>query len=332
VSELRRIPSTHVAAALGFSDWSSPLSVWASCRSGRPWDQNPDAPHTGVRLMPALRNWAAETLKGRVWAASVVERERLLMKPDGQTDDGRLVLFRIPKDPTKWEEQLEDGEEREPELILPRDVLLEAQVLHAHLRPKEVWVGALLAGNLRMLRIERDEKTASTMASALHIFWERNVVTGREPKATKVDEKLLRALHPKPTLKEKKFSDLSDEQQQAVLNWAAEQRIRAAAEREEKKFRPEVLQCIGDHSGIIDFPLDCTVSSVSCDVRDPYPNNGTWKAIANEYLAKLKPAAAERLVKKHTPEEGTKVLRPFFTSKSRPLDLPEPPGEAKGAA
>jgi len=336
VSELRRIPSTHIAAALGFTEWSSPLSVWASCRNGRAWDQNPDAPHAGVRLMPALRNWAAEFLDAKVWAGESYEQHHhIVLKPDGQTDDGRFVFFRTPRDPSKWEEQVDEDEDREPGLVLPTDVMLEAQAYHAFLHPKEIWVGALIAGNLKMRLVEADEKTCAHMGIALHVFWNRYVKQGKEPKATKRDEKLMKALHPEPTLTELKFDALEDGDKEAVLAYAAAQRARTTAEKEEKALKPVVLQAIGEHSGIIDFPVDCQVASVSCDTRDPYPNNGTYRKIADEYLNKLKPASRDRLIKKYTPTEGTKVLRPFFVSKSRLSTvppLPEPPADAKGAA
>lgn len=332
----RVLLASNAAPALHFADWSSPLATYLSCRGDRYWDENPDKPERGIRLLPALRAWASKELGVRfeVVRQQVAGKENQLAhvraQPDGLTEGGRRALLMFtPRHPEKWleSEESEDNEEMNANLVqrkvLPKDVRIEAALTRLVLGCEQVTIGALIAGRLTLL----DEVPSSTfdklLLAALWTFWKRNVVDGRPPNAVSVDEALVRKLFPKPTqAAPRKFGQLDADQQQNVLAWAKAQQARTKAQKLEKDLRPMVVQAIGEASGICEFPPDSGVTSVSFDTRDPHPNNGTWKAIAELHLGKLKPKSAADLVRKHTPEVGTRVLRPFFSAAAKTV----PPG------
>lgn len=331
--ELRSIPASHIAPALGFVDWSTPLATYLSCRRERPWDVNPDAPVRGVRLAPALRLWANDIL-GKDFAAvrtafvGTGRLSHLSAQPDGVSSSGNAVLvLRTPRKPEEWlPPKPDDGIEEDDEALqaevsltglMPLDVRLECSVIQAVMSPVEIWVGAMIAGRLTMRLFNPSDDTLMKVQAAANLFWKRYVQEMRPPAAKLGDEETLRALFPKPERAlPVSFGLLSEKERESVLRWAAAQRQRTAAQKIEKEERPTVLQAIGDAPGICDLPKTSGITSVSCDSRAPYANNATWKAISEVCLNEMSPRRRKRMLDKYTPVIGTRVLRPFFEKKA----------------
>lgn len=333
---LRLLSAGHSAAAIGAVRWSSPLAEYNYCRGGPSSPANPDTPRLGLGLKAPLRRWAGKHLSKSFIPTETAKKRFLVSRADGvDEEDGSLLLLRVPHDPAAWVKGKMEGEHG-----IPYGDAVEAAV-HCFVNDMpRCWFGVMLEGWLKMIVFERDTAFEKEVFSKLSSFWTANVVGGVPPRANERDEDVVRDMFPKPTQPSIDFSFLTPEQQGAVVRWAEAQHARAEHERQEKAERATVLQAIGEHSGIRAFPPSTGITSVSCDIRAPYPNNATWNAVAHELLEKLTESAQKKLVEKHTPTEGTRVLRPFFAKvtsapKASPPENPRPSGpppEARGAA
>jgi hypothetical protein len=319
----RMLPASHAAVAVGLADWSTPLATYFSIRDARSWATNPEEPVKGVRLAQAMRDWASSILEREFHAprADAVAGGRLHFlkaRPNGVTAAGDVVLLlKTPLDLARYR-AVQGGDEEDVEemgLTLPRDVLLECATYQAVMKPRELWVGVLVGGQLKMLQYTPSETYEGTVITVLSGYWRTNVVEERPPGAKVGDEALLRELFPRARSGkgDVKFSSLDDKHKEAVLEFCKAQRSRTAAQATEKKTRPLVVEALADYGGMCDFPSGSGITSISFEGREPHANNGTWKAIAAEYLASCSPQKKAALLKKYTPEVGTRVLRPFFS-------------------
>lgn len=323
-TDFRRIPSSQAAAAAGIVEWGTPLSVYLAASQGHAWSENPEEPQRGVRLKPALRAWSSQLLS-RAFLPCRSEQVTggkfafLSARPDGVTGNGSTaLLLRTPVNLERWFEQLpDDASEDELEkrsIVLPPDVKVECAALAMVMRGlSEVTVGVLIGGQLKFVSYFPDASFEGKVFTLLSALWRGNVEGGRPPRAQKGDEKVLCKLFPKATReKPVDFMSLPDVYKDAVIEFTKAQRQRTAAQKIEKENRPKVVQALADFPGMTGFPVETGITSISFEERAPHANNGTWKAISTELLEKLTPQSKAKLLKKHTPEVGTRVLRPYF--------------------
>lgn len=324
MTDFRRLPASHAACVLGITEWGSPLSTYMSCRDGHAWAENPEEPKRGVRLKPSLRAWVGDLIEREVPAvrSSTIVGGRLAMlsaQPDGLTSNGdTALLLRTPLDLGRWCEQLGDGEETD-EVVpsMPHDVKVECAVTRMVLKANEVVVGVLRGGNMGILSYTEETEFENRLSTFLGMWWRNTVEAGRVPRAQKGDEPILRQLFPKATReKPVDFNSLPDAYKEAVLKFCKAQRQRTAAQKIEKETRPLVVQALADFPGMADFPTETGIDSISFDERAPHANNATWKGISTELLEKMTPQRRAKLIKKYTPEVGTRVLRPFFAKEA----------------
>lgn len=321
-----RIPASHAACLLGQLEWGTPLSVYLACRDGHPFPENPEEPKRGLRLKPALRAWAADLIerevpvvRAQVIGPQTGKLAMLSAKPDGLTANGdTALLVRTPLDSKRWTtkgEGDEDSDDVHP--LMPADVKVECAVTRMVLRCQEVIVGVLRGGSMTILSYTEETDFESRLATFLGMWWRNTVEAGRVPRAQLGDEKLVRQLFPKATReKPVDYRSLPPAYQEAVLKFCAAQRQRTAAQKVEKETRPLVVQAIADFPGMADFPADSGIASISFEERAPHANNATWKGISTELLEKMSPQRRAKLLKKYTPEVGTRVLLPSFTKKA----------------
>jgi hypothetical protein len=334
MTDYRRIPASHAAAALGGVKWSTPLATFLSCREAHAWDVNPEEPEAGIRFKAVLRAWAGRAL-GRSFHAVrtpfVAGGKNMFLssQPDGMTaDSSEALLVRTPLDPGRWQvdEVSEEGEvvSPTPHPVLPEDVRVEAAVTSLLTKASVVHVAVLLGGRMsfRSYVSEPGLKLEADLYALLSDFWKR-VVAGKRPSAKEGDEDRLKKLFPKPTTDSYlPYAELTDVQREAVARLLAAQPRRTAATKEEKAVRPVVIEAIGGHSGINEFPRELGVDRIAYEERAPHANNATWKAIATELLERMSPRAKQRLLDKYTPTVGSRVLRPWWSGET----------PAKGAA
>jgi hypothetical protein len=318
MTDYRRIPASHAACILGTLEWGTPLATYLACREGHPFRENPEEPKKGVRLKPALRTWVGDLIEREVPAvrsatfSNAGKLAFLSAQPDGLTANGdTALLLRTPIDLERW--SVTDEESEDVHLTMPQDVRVECAVTRMVLKANEVVVGVLRGGQMSILSYTEEPDFEQRLLTFLGMWWRNTVEAGRVPRAQLGDEKLLRQLFPKPTReKPVDYRSLPPHYQEAVLKFCAAQRQRTAAQKIEKETRPIVVQALGDFPGMADFPADSGIASISFEERAPHANNATWKGISTELLEKMSPQRRAKMLKKHTPEVGTRVLRPFF--------------------
>lgn len=305
---MKRIGGSRAAAALGNSKWATPLDVYLECRGeqeARPGDEDMNADQErGVMLEPALLSWASKRL-GIAFAKpdtiASPEHDFAAVSPDGLGDDGVSYLeLKAPRSHDGWGAEMTD------------DVPFQYLVQGAHglmvTGRRVCYFGALLGGTLKIFKHERDVELEKLILKGEQRFWRDHVLAGVPPPPQYGDEENVLRRHPKNTEPHALFDTLDAASQRVVSEWARYNRERNAAEKFEDQWRAAVMDIIGSRSGIA-FGLKHELKRIDFQQNKAGPNGGTWKAVAEELLARLPPDDAVALVAKYTPAEGSRHLR-----------------------
>lgn len=319
--QLRLVPSTHVASALELATFGSPLGVYMACRRQADFEPNPDAPEKYLKA--SLRRWAGELLGRRFYRAPTVPGSGRLACVSGQVDgvtaEGQIaLLLRMPKgDSPLWKSAVETS-------TLPLAEQLEAALL-ASMVSWEVQVAVVLEGRMHIMKYQPNGKMEGEVGSAIFGFY-KNVGAGKIPSATDRDALMLKKLYPAHTADHLSWKTLSAEQRQDVEKWVLKNDEFNTAKAEAEKLKAKVVEIVGEHSGInvAGVGVKHFIERIDFKAKAAAPHAGTWKAIAEIHLKKLKPKSASALLAKYTPTDGARVLNWYEGEGKRPGQLGGP--------
>lgn len=174
----------------------------------------------------------------------------------------------------------------------------------------ELWFLVALFGlsRIRWYAIERNDRVITALRNKDVEFWERYVEGDELPAIEPSDRarEYLKLTHPEP-----KTEDLlmaTPEQTEMISRWLSAKQGRAAAEKEEEKWKFHIQQTIGDAVGIVTDEVQLTwkknIDTISL-VTD-------WEAVAQR-LARMAGVELNSIVAAHTHElvtrTGPRVLR-----------------------
>lgn len=310
--EYKRIGGSRAAAVLAQSKWATPLDVYLECRGESDAPANAEEltadQERGVMLEPALLTWASRKLgldfKKPPESIPHPTLPFASVSPDGLASDGTSYLeLKAPRSHEGWGAEGTDD--------VPQEYLL--QVVHGLMVTdrKVAYIGALLGGTLKLFKYERDVELEQMVRERERLFWEQHVLAGVPPAPTYGDEGTLRKRWPHADSPPLSWTQLSDSAKEAVNRWADLTKRRRELEKAEDELRVAVLDIIGPHAGIGDFPPEHPVKRIDAKNNKPGPSAGTWKAVSDELLAQLSPEAGKALINKHTPKDGPRVLRAY---------------------
>jgi putative phage-type endonuclease len=174
------IGASEAAPVLGIDRWSSPTDVWMR-KLGLVEDTETFHSERGTFLEPALREWGCARLKARFEPCTTLvhpEHPLILATPDGVLRDGNrtvAVLELKSPGPNTWDEW-GSGEDDAPDRYVVQ-VSMQLAVTGAEVG----YIAALLDGDLKIYRIERDRELERAMIPRLESWWRDYVETKTPP-------------------------------------------------------------------------------------------------------------------------------------------------------
>lgn len=333
---LRPIPTTHVSAVAEAASWATPLTVYMACRRTGDFVANPEAPEREMK--PSLRRWASRVL-GRTFyvqrgpARAGGRLACLAAFVDGVTAEGdSALLLRLPKEDTAeaWRRAVKTHD-------MPLADRVEATAVRMLLGDGvKVSVAVLLDGRMHVMHHQPVEQLERQVGALVFGFWQ-NVAKGAMPMPRENDGDALRRLYPSGMQAHLKWSQLSLEQRAIVEAWALANNAMLDSEKVEKGAKARVMALIGEATGIDLAGAGARghwIERVDFMNKAPAAHAGVWKAIAETYLKKLKPRSRERLMARHMPVTGARVLNWYEGTGRVPgtlggrIDSPEQRGAA----
>jgi len=314
---VRRIGGSRAAAALGESKWGTPLDVYEECLGLKEFTRGDEDltadQERGIRLEPALLGWAESKLGIRFHKPPTMfsgAYDFASVSPDGLGADGVSYLeLKAPRTHEGWGAEMTDE--------VPFEYLIQGAHGLMVTGRKVCYFGALLGGTLKLFKHERDVELEELIIKGEHRFWNEHVLRGMPPPPRYGDEENVLRRHPKNTKPHVLFESLPGPEQRTVEQWAAFNRERIEAERNEDTFKASVMNIIADRGGIAFGPAHPRWKRIDFQTSKAAPNGGTWKAVAETLLARLPPEEAAALVAQHTPTEGNRSLRLYTQPKPK---------------
>lgn len=196
--ELRRkhIGASDAAAILGLDPWRSREDVWAEKVYGLDIDKGSEAIELGNELEPVIVAWAGKQITEQMPGVKIDTESPqmlhpggvLLAHPDGVVlsphDDAVNARVMLAPIEAKYRSRgIEWGTDESPEI--PLEVLTQAYVQMACMGAAFCYVAAYLAASYgikkRIIRHDCDPDMLKTVEDELHNFWERYVLTKKQP-------------------------------------------------------------------------------------------------------------------------------------------------------
>ena len=182
------IGSTDSAAAVGLSQWKTPLQLWEE-KTGAVDGTVEDNWYMarGRALEPVIRQHYADTYGVEVKNFDGVLRHPefafVLASLDGFTEQGRMTEFKTASSGKGWGEPGSDE--------IPKQYIV--QVQHAMLVTGfdvcDVGV-SIMGGEPRYYEVRADQELQTMLLSDIRFFWEEHVIKGIPPEPSTIEEKL----------------------------------------------------------------------------------------------------------------------------------------------
>lgn len=312
----RKIGGSTIPKVLGLSKWGTPLDAYLELRKEKlePTETTEDQDR-GNFLEPALREWAQKKT-----GMKFVKPDKTITyadwpwatySPDGLAPGDDVVLeIKAPGIHTIGEWGAPGTDE------VPADYL--AQVMWGMMvtgRGKSI-IAALIGGELRLYEVLRHAKLESEMLARAKVFVEQHVIPGVPPEPTFGDKSNMLDRWPRNRDAEtyKKLSELSVADADVILSYIAAYKNEEQALRILETYEPAVQNIIADTCGIENDRTDLAVPFKRIDWKRNKPSIGVGEAykMLNELKARMAPAEVAALVAKYLPEEGSRVMKPYF--------------------
>lgn len=293
----RGIGASEIAALLGLSPYGGPLDIWLR-KTGRA-APSADSPHTdrGNYLEPALRTWASATL-GVMFEpcdSLVCDAHPLVLAtPDGihHGDPLQTLELKAPGPHTRHEwGDGDDAPDRYVIQVAQQMLVTGAPVGH---------LCALVDGELRAYRYERDAELEGAIIDAIETFWVRHILTDEPPPfdgSKGAGEWLTRRFPRNGGLVREADAATAE----LIEQYRAARLAREAAESSEEALKQRIQEAIGDDDGIT-----CPLGKVTWRLAKGRRVTD-WQALAREL------GATDEQIAEHTREsEGSRRFLASF--------------------
>ena len=240
------IGASESAALVGADPYRGPIDIYAR-KLGL--TENVETFHTkrGTYLEPALRQWASDEIgvKFRPCESLVLsDHPHVLATPDGIDESGKVVLeLKSPGPRTR--DEWGDDEEGTPDryVIQVAQQLLVTNADHGFL-------AALLDGELRVYRIERDRDLEGVLIESIERFWTNHVekqippdVDGSDSWGSFIKSRFPRSCRPDLAVADQRTEEIIEQYRRA-------REQATISEEAEKLLRHKLQFIIGDGAGL----------------------------------------------------------------------------------
>ena len=298
---LRRIGGSDIAAVMGLSRRRTPLEVWCDLRirlrhlglvpfalradetepPPLPESDTNESTDRGTYLEPGLRAWASKKL-GIEWEHRpnwVITHswEWATYSPDGLAPKA-LLEIKSPEGVTahEWGEQ---GTDQVPREHLCQGgwgcMVTDRPVCH---------YAALIGGELRLYRYERDPVFEAALLDGAKAFVENHLLPGIPPPPTYGDKQTVFRLYPRANGELLSWANLNDDQRDTIAGWVEMHEELALIGKAEDARSALVRTIIGDASGIIGLPPALGVERINFNNR---AGGLKYKGVVDELAAKF---------------------------------------------
>lgn len=308
----RRVGGSSVAPILGRSQWKTPLDIYNELRG----EERVELPATedqdrGNFLEPGMIAWASKKIGIEFFkptAPAVAQHptdEWATYSADGiPAHRGAEILeVKCPRTGDGW------GDEMTAEV--PEAYLLQGAWGLYVLDAKICYFAALIHGTVKIFKYERDLELEGQIVERVHHFIEHHVKAENPPPATYGDDANVLKMFPRNTQPHMSAFGLSDQGKVIVDSYLRAYDLCSKSDDALKMWEPPLKELIGENSGI---EFGAKVDEFGCKRIDWKKNKSAaprYKQAFDE-LSKIDPRAAEEILKKHTPEDGPRVLRPYM--------------------
>lgn len=324
---MRRLGGSRIAAALGLSRRATPLDVYLELREEpkeieEPTAETNDDALRGTLLEDGLRKWTnlkvgIDFIKPEETIVSPVGDGWFTYSPDGLTaphlsSPAKLLEIKSPSPFTAYEWGQTGGKVVDlsiaPPGTIPGDYFLQGAWGLFVTNSVECFFSALIGGELRIYRLQRDEALEKKLVSRATEFIERHVLPGVPPPAQYGDDDNLKRLHPKAAHPAIEWNALQPMARQTVADWLRVKQATGEAMKELDSLEVLVKDVIGDKGGVVRLPPDLGFERIDYKEQSPAFHAGCWKQLAEELMKDKTDEQKKELFKKFTPELGTRPL------------------------
>ena len=306
-----------IAAALGVSRYKTPLDAYLDVRGeAADIEETPDM-ERGNFLEPAIMAWAGKRLD-RQWEKphlSLVHPEQPMFtySPDGlEVQEGPGLLEVKAPGPYTAHEWGEQGTDQ-----VPVEYLMQGAWGLAITGRKTCFFAALIGGELRIFKHERDMELEGKMLARASSFIVDHVLAAVPPPAQYGDD--LRKIYPRATTEAYlAWNDLNPVQQQTIADFLRLYAIEKQAATEKESRQVLVEDIIRTAPGIQGLPPELGFERIDWKEAKPAMHAGSWKNLATEeLLSKLGPGEQKHLIEQYTPATGSRRFTPIKTKAQR---------------
>ncbi len=304
----RRIGGSTIAKIVKQSAWGTPMDAYLDL-GGRHEEKTGEDIDRGNFLEPSLLSWANKKI-GETFVKSkqVVfpEWDWATVNPDGLSEKKSIIEIKAPRrdDLGNWGE---DGTDH-----VPADALLQTHWGMMVTDSERGFVAALLGGDLRVYKIQRDRELEAKLLAAAKAFINIYVIPGVPPPPEWGDDQNILSLHPKNIRPHRQWTELSEQERYVVGEYLSKYQFESEALTALEGWEPVIKNVIGDADGINLSP--------ELGKRIDWKANATagtkWKQLAEHLLENFAPADVEALKAKFagTP---TRALKPYFNKEKK---------------
>jgi putative phage-type endonuclease len=335
--DLGRLGGGWVAAAVGLSEYASPLDAYLRITGEVEDERSGEAIDRGVFLEPALREWHAKKVGGTIVPSST--RRHPEVPWASYTPDG-IVLVREPRRPETYLAEYKApgdmaiakyGEAGTDQV--PRDVDVQVRWgLFVTDLPKAD-VAALIGGELRLFHIQREPDIEKAIFDRARFFMEEYVGRKKPPPATfsERDTEWVKKRWPRSDPGKHLLWTMLTAEQRALVDryinsYLALDELEKRCQELENAVKQDVF---GDASDITALDGDESAPFRRIDWKNNATAGPAWKKVAEGLrgglvgalrqvgISEEKSAACviglwDALVKEHTPETPPRVFKPYF--------------------
>ncbi len=321
----RKIGGSMIAKIVKKSKWGTPLDAYLELTGERPSvEKTGEDIDRGNFLEPSLLKWASKKI-GRSFrkpqfGSKLKEWDWATVSPDGICIDDQLAGL-VPGEVREIEHAddlleikaprrndiLSWGEEHSDEV--PTDALLQTHWGVMVTNADRGWVAALLGGELKIFKIERDLDLEAKLLTAAKRFVEEHVIPRVPPPAEFGDDANVLYLHPRNSSPHRDWADLSEQEKFVVEAYLAAYKAESLAAKSLEGWEPAAKSIVGDAAGI-NLPAEL-------GRRIDWKNNATagtkWKQLAEHLLLKL-PITEVQALTEQFKGEPSRVFRPWLNA------------------
>ncbi len=305
--------ASEIAAALGLSQWRSPLEVWLEKTGQAPAFEGNRCTAWGTDLEPALRTWYAREYQVAIWippeSLTSAEHPFLRATPDGLVlADDQLA----PDDPSNWSQGFEAksvgwrmahewGEPGSDEV--PTPFLLQAQQ-NMLVAGVDAWhlVASIGGAPPVVYAIERDDELIAMIIDGGRRFMA--CVANRVPPAIDGSEAWSRYIAERHPWSTEEYVRARPEDEVLVSRWREVAAQLAELERVEAELKNQIAAAIGEASGMVS-----SLGRISYRPRRGGPNHAAAFAALADEVGIAEERRAE-LLAQHQRRDSRPVMAP----------------------